>query len=266
MNDVHLKRLSYLFLGLMAMMLAMAGAACAPEDEPFPFDYHGTPTPSPVPVANATPERIITHKYDFISKGETIKIAEWDDNTLKMLNFLAGYVIVFGFDHTVELVDLEDRHYGDALLAGDVHLVLWMEEDWHKTTGGDAGIVDLGTLYEAESNLRIGSSPALEEASRDIVDFLSSFVPGDEQVESLASRITGGRIGIRPKRRGRENTSRRTKNSGRSGLTRRSAEAVQEAVDGGQDRPYQPQVHSRRRESKLHPLAGSDRLLSHVLV
>ena len=156
MNDVHLKRLSHLLLGLMAMMLAMAGAACAPEDEPFPFDYHGTPTPSPVPVANATPERIITHKYDIISKGETIKIAEWDDNTLKMLNFLAGYVIVFGFDHTVELVDLEERHYGDALLAGDVHLVLWMEEDWHKTTGGDAGIVDLGTVYEAESGVRIG--------------------------------------------------------------------------------------------------------------
>ena len=63
MNDVHLKRLSHLLLGLMAMMLAMAGAACAPEDEPFPFDYHGTPTPSPVPVADATPEKIITHKY-----------------------------------------------------------------------------------------------------------------------------------------------------------------------------------------------------------
>ena len=45
--------------------------------KPFPFDYHGTPTPSPVPVADATPGKIITHKYDIISKGETIKIAEW---------------------------------------------------------------------------------------------------------------------------------------------------------------------------------------------
>ena len=230
-NDVNLKRLSYLFLGLMAMMLAVAAAACAPEDEPFPFDYHGTPTPSPVPVANATPERIITHKYDIISKGETIKIAEWDDNTLKMLNFLAGYVIVFGFDHEVELVDLGERHYGEALLAGDVHLVLWMEDDWHKTTGGDAGIVDLGTLYEAESNLRIGASPALEEASRDIVDFLSSFVPGDEQVEALASRITGGRIGIRPNVAGvkyfKENGEVWTK-----WIDADSAEAVQTAIDG----------------------------------
>ena len=167
----------------MAMMLAMAGAACAPEDEPFPFDYHGTPTPSPVPVADATPEKIITHKYDIISKGETIKIAEWDDNTLRMLNFLAGYVIIFGFDHAVERSP-SGRPRGQALwrqtlLAGDVHLVLWMEEDWHEATGGDAGIVDLGTVYEAESNLRIGSSPALEEASQEIVQFLGSFVPGD---------------------------------------------------------------------------------------
>ena len=198
MNDMKHRLMTYTLLGILAVAIAMAVVACAPEEEPFPFDYHGTPTPSPVPVANVTPERIITHKYDIISKGETIKIAEWDDNTLKMLNFLAGYVIVFGFDHSVELVDLEDRHYGDALLAGDVHLVLWMEEDWQNTTGADAGIIDLGTVYEAEAGLRIGASPALEEASDEIVAFLREFVPGDETVESLASRITGGRIGMRP--------------------------------------------------------------------
>ena len=183
---------------MLAVVVALTVAACAPEEEPFPFEYHGTPTPTPVPIADATPERIITQKYDIISTGETIKIAEWDDNTLKMLNFLAGYVIVFGFDHTVEVVDLEERHYGEALLAGDVHIALWMEQDWHDSTGDDAGIVDLGTLYESDSDLRIGVSPALEEASAGIAEFLRSFVPGDETVESLASRITGGRIGMRP--------------------------------------------------------------------
>ena len=197
-NDMNPNRLSQLLFALMVTLAVIAGSACAPEEEPFPFEYHGTPTPTPVPVANATPEKIITHKYDIISKGETIKIAEWDDNTLKMLNFLAGYVIIFGFDHAVELVDLGEGHYGEALLAGDVHLVLWMEEDWHNSTGDDAGIVDLGTLYESDSDLRIGASPALEEASEAIAEFLRSFVPGDETVESLASRITGGRIGMRP--------------------------------------------------------------------
>ena len=197
-NDMNPNRLSHLLFALMVTLALIAGAACAPEEEPFPFEYHGTPTPTPVPVANATPEKIITHKYDIISKGETIKIAEWDDNTLKMLNFLVGYVIIFGFDHAVELVDLEDRHYGDALLAGDVHIALWMEENWHNSTGDDAGIVDLGTLYEGESDLRIGASPALEEASQEIAEFLRSFVPGDETVESIASRITGGRTGMRP--------------------------------------------------------------------
>lgn len=197
-NDMNPNRLSHLLFALMVTLALIAGAACAPEEEPFPFEYHGTPTPTPVPVANATPEKIITHKYDIISKGETIKIGEWDDNTLKMLNFLVGYVIIFGFDHAVELVDLEDRHYGDALLAGDVHIALWMEENWHNSTGDDAGIVDLGTLYEGESDLRIGASPALEEASKGIAEFLRSFVPGDETVDSLASRITGGRTGMRP--------------------------------------------------------------------
>ena len=231
-NDMNPNRLSHLLLALLVTLAAIAGAACAPEEEPFPFEYHGTPTPTPVPVANATPEKIITHKYDIISKGETIKIAEWDDNTLKMLNFLAGYVIVFGFDHAVELVDLEDTHYGDALLAGDVHLVLWMEEDWHKTTGADAGILNISTLYEAEADLRIGASPALEEASKEIVEFLGSFVPGDETVESLASRITGGRIGMRPNVAGvkyfKENSEVWTQ-----WIDTDIAEAVQTAVDEG---------------------------------
>ncbi len=219
-------------LVLLAAVAALVWAACAPEDEPFPFDYHGTPTPSPVPVANATAERIITHKYDIISKGETIKIAEWDDNTLKLLNFLAGYVVVFGFDHAVELVDLGDRHYGDALLAGDVHLVLWMEEDWYDETGSDAGILEVGSLYEGESDLRIGASPALKEASQEIIDFLSGFVPGDESIESLASRITGGRIGMRPNVAGvkyfKENVE-----SWNRWIGAVQAEAVQTAVDGG---------------------------------
>ena len=132
----------------------------------------------------------------------------------------------------MELVDLEDRHYGDALLAGDVHLVLWMEEDWHEATGSDAGIVDLGTLYEAESNLRIGSSPVLEEASQEIVQFLGSFVPGDEPVESIASRITGGRIGMRPNVAGVK-YFKENKELWSQWIDEEIAEAVQEAVDGG---------------------------------
>ena len=231
-NVMKHKLLPYALFGILATAVVVAGAACAPEDEPFPFEYHGTPTPTPVPVANATPERNITHKYDIISKGETIKIAEWDDNTLKMLNFLAGYVIVFGFDHAVELVDLEDRHYGEALLAGDVHLVLWMEDDWHSTTGGDASIVDLGTLYEAESNLRIGASPALEELSSEIIAFLSSFVPGDEPVESIASRITGGRIGIRPNVAGMK-YFKENRDIWTEWIDGETADAVQAAVDDG---------------------------------
>ena len=61
------------------------------------------------------------------------------------------------------------------------------------------GIVDLGTVYEAESGSahRVQSGP-LRRHRREIVQFLGSFVPGDEPVESIASRITGGRIGMRP--------------------------------------------------------------------
>lgn len=187
-----------MFVGLMAVLAAMTGVACPPQDEPFPFQYHGTPTPTPRPAPDVTPEKVIAHRYDVISKGETIKIAEWDDKSLKLLNFLAGYVMVFGLDHAVELVDLSNRHYGEALLSGDVHMVLLMEEDWYETTGAQAGIIDVGTPLEDERSVRIGASPALEEAAPRIVEFLGNFVPGDARVDDLASRITGGRVGMQP--------------------------------------------------------------------
>lgn len=193
------KRRSYLLMCIaLSIMVAMVGVACPPQDEPFPFQYQGTPTVTPSPVPDATPEKVIAHKYDVITRGETIRIAEWEDNTLNLLNFLAGYVIVFGLDHAVELVDIAGEDYGDALLNGDVHIVLQMERSWHESTGGPAGILDIGGPFENRPNVSIGASPSLEDASPEIVEFLTNFVLGEEEVEALAAQITGGRIGIRP--------------------------------------------------------------------
>ena len=192
------KRRSYLLMCIALAMVAMAGVACPPQDEPFPFQYQGTPAATPSPIPDATPEKVITHKYDVITSGETIRIAEWDDNTLKLLNFLAGYVIVFGLDHAVEIVELANEDYGDALLSGDVHIVLQMEQSWQETIGGAAGILDIGGPFESRPNVRIGASPSLNDASPEIVEFLTNFVLEEEQIDDLAARITGGRIGMRP--------------------------------------------------------------------
>ena len=109
-------------------------------------------------------------------------------------------MIIFGFDHAVELVDLGEKHYGEALLAGGTfHLVLWMEEDWHYVHRRRRGHSRSRHSVRGgiESAYRGQSLPS-KRHPKEIAGFLRSFVPGDETVDSLASRITGGRIGMRP--------------------------------------------------------------------
>ena len=42
-----------------------------------------------------------------------------------MLNNLLGYFMVWGYDYTVELVDMEQADYRDAIEKGEVDLVLY---------------------------------------------------------------------------------------------------------------------------------------------
>ena len=194
------KQRSYLPLalaGLVVAAVALAGSACSPpRQDPFALGHRGSPTPTPQP--DETPVEILVNEYDLLTSGETIKIAEWEDNRIKLLNFLAGYVIVFGFDHPVEIVSVDQGDYGPALLDGDVHLVIQMEQDWYEKTGRSAGIIDIGAPFKSLANSRIGANPGLQDIAPEIVEFLSNFVPGDERTDDLASRITDGRFGTRP--------------------------------------------------------------------
>lgn len=199
-TTVKSKQRSYLPLALAALVVvaaAMAGIACSPpREDPFALGHRGSPTPTPQP--DETPVETLVNEYDLLTSGETIKIAEWEDNRVKLLNFLAGYVIVFGFDHPVEIVSVDQGDYGPALLNGDVHLVIQMEQDWYESTGRSAGVLNIGAPFENLANSRIGANPGLQDIAPGIVEFLSSFVPGDERTDELASRITGGRFGMRP--------------------------------------------------------------------
>lgn len=188
-------RLAVILLAL-AVALATTSVSCSPaREDPFARGHRGTPTPTPQP--DETPADVLVHQYDLLTKGETIKIADWSDNRTNLINFIAGYVIVFGFNHAVELVNLENADYEKALLEGDVHLVLQMDEAWYRKTGGAAGILDIGAPFSATPGLRIGVNPGLREISPEIVEFLGKFAPGDDQTNQLASQITSGRVGMR---------------------------------------------------------------------
>jgi len=85
-----------------------------------------SPTPGPQPAATPAPEPVArplsqiqpTHTpvpipadYDREASGpprdELIKFAQWDDNRVKLSNWVAGYIVAHGLDYPVRIVDTE---------------------------------------------------------------------------------------------------------------------------------------------------------------
>ena len=73
-------------------------------------------------------------------KHELVKLAQWDDNRIKLSNFIAGYIIAHGLNYPTRLIDLEPEGYKDALPHNDVDIVLEADPEWAKPYA-DAGII-----------------------------------------------------------------------------------------------------------------------------
>ncbi len=160
---------------------------------------------SPTPLATLTAEEAVTQSVAnqaamleslFEPSEGVIRIGEWKDDPAKRLqNFIAGYIMVYGYDYRVELIDTTDDEYKDALTKGDVHLVMEADGDWIKDQTGR--VIDAGSIKDAKT-ARIGVYGGIKQDAPEVVEFLGKMAPGDEVIASLAKQITGGRTGIRP--------------------------------------------------------------------
>ena len=202
-----------LYVVIVALVIALAGIACAPTDDPFDIAQRkaakeGTPTPTP-PVTpggtaqggSATGSEATPHPDDIEAAG-TIKLATWDDKNIDLENNIVGYVLVHGFNYTVELVDLPDASYEAALSVGDVDAVLGMSrttsQQWYTEQTGSGVVIDTGSLFGPDSDVRIGVHISLKERAPEVVMFLQQVSPGEELLAELAANITEDRFGIKP--------------------------------------------------------------------
>ena len=143
----------------LAALLALAVFACAPgRDTPLiSSEEFGTPTPVPTPTATRLPEEAVEIAGRRTSDAQTaldvvgkdiIKIANWKEGGPAMLNNLLGYLMVWGYDYTVELVEMEQEDYRDAIEKGEVDLVLYVDTADADTATWLSSVVESGTVMK----------------------------------------------------------------------------------------------------------------------
>lgn len=198
---------SNIALSLLSLLTPIMGLACADREDPIlaPREL-ATPTfaptrPTPTPTSVVKGEQASRDIFGFEYKDK-VKIAQWDDKKVQLVNFIVGYPLVQGYVYEVELVDFTDGDYHAALKSGEVDVVLALSQtaarDWYENVTGSGEVVDVGSLFGDDSDLRIVVSARFKERLPDIVELLSAMTPGEEVISDLASRITGGRVGLKP--------------------------------------------------------------------
>ena len=185
--------------------LEFGALATVRASTPTPTPRPDQPTPTPVPAEEM--QRVARERSDAYldalyepSEG-TVRMGIWDDKRVQLDSHLAGYIIVYGYDYTVEMVETTAEEYPGLLETGELDIVLQTSpdmSDWLDERSKDGAVLDVGTMVEATPGTRIVVHGRLSERAPQIVDFLKSIRSDDEVFDSAAARITGGRLGINP--------------------------------------------------------------------
>ena len=123
---VNLRQLrTFLVLSAMA---GMVGVSCAQNDDPFEVgrlkEYRDGATPTSAAVQSiltATPTALpgdapSIQKVETDTPSEAIRIVTWEDNRVKLVNFILGYLLVHGHMQKVEMVEIESESYKLSLI------------------------------------------------------------------------------------------------------------------------------------------------------
>ncbi len=180
------------------------------SDPPSPTPTPPPPTATPVPEPTAPPAMAVgpTHTpapppedYSLRTHGppreELIKFAQWDENRVKLGNWVAGYIVAHGLDHPVRVIEMEPEEYKDKLPHSDVDIVMEADPVWAKPYA-DAGIlILLGPLSDASPDTVIAVNASIWTRAPRVGQFLERYEWNGEQLTAESAKIRGGRIAVR---------------------------------------------------------------------
>ncbi len=191
-------------------------AACGGKEDPFAVGDRETTEAVATPVlpgsdqsataASAQPTSTDAQMQDQLQaddvegppKDELIKFANWDENRVKLTNYMAAYIVAHGLDRPVRIIDLEGTDYKKALLDNHVDIVLEAASDWVGEQAEGGTVVALQTLSYESPETRIAVHASMRDRAPDVIAFLSSYRLEGDTLRAQAARITGGRLGQKP--------------------------------------------------------------------
>ena len=130
-------------------------------------------------------------------KDELIKFANWDDNPVKLLNWIAAYIIAHGLDRPIRVIDVEEGAYQEPLLANDVDIVIAADGTWAEEQSGAGKVIRLGNASPVDATLAVVLHPSMEQRAPDVIRFLETLSIDTELLAKQSAMIRGGRIGLK---------------------------------------------------------------------
>ncbi|MBM3934002.1 MAG: hypothetical protein FJ319_06830 [SAR202 cluster bacterium] len=174
-------------------VLAATAVACGAREDPF-IQNRGLPTPTSPPVVGAvnTPgaNQLLAESV------AVVRLAQWNDKRVQFENALAGYIMVWGYDYRVDIVNGEPNDYQAGLAGNVVDVVMEADEKWVSENG--AAAKDLGPFSSVQNGTRIAMVSGMETRYADRATFLSKVSPSEDKIVEISGTISAGRIGIKP--------------------------------------------------------------------
>ncbi|MCY4530322.1 MAG: hypothetical protein OXD46_14985 [Chloroflexi bacterium] len=191
---------------IAALTIACGSAEETPtREEPAPTARSTAPVAPSQPEATAQPtDSAATEAAEEENQGpqpppkdELIKFANWDDNSVKLVNWVAAYIIAHGLDRPIRVIDVEDGAYQEPLLANDVDIVIAADGDWAKEQSGAGKLFRLANPSPVDATLAVVIHPSMNQRAPDVVRLLETMTIEAELLTKQAAMIRGGRIGLK---------------------------------------------------------------------
>ena len=191
---------------IAALTIACGSAEETPApDEPAPTARPAAPPPpsqsrdAGQPTAAAT-EAVPAEEAEGPQpppKDELIKFANWDDNPVKLLNWIAAYIVAHGLDRPIRVIDVEDGAYQDPLLVNDVDIVIAADGAWADEQAGAGKVVRLVNASPTDPELAVVIHPSMNQRAPDVVQLLERLTIDADLLAKQAGLIRGGRVGLK---------------------------------------------------------------------
>ena len=210
----------------VSVPVASESTTAAPADkgaDTITIEPTRTPVPLPADYSRST---------SGVPIHELVKLAQWDENRLKLSNFIAGYIIAHGLNHPARIIDMDPEGYKDALPNNDVDIVLEADPEWAKPYADAGIIVVLKSLSSASPDTVVAVNASLWKRAPEVGRFLERYEWDGDLLTAESKKIKSGRIAITAAVVG-HNVFKRQEEMWRNWVAPEAAETVRAAMEDG---------------------------------